>query len=101
MQIKRRITLPTGATWATETSRTTKLILHKTLILPVLVYGAEAWTLLRRDVAALRIFERKVPRKIFDPVRVGDDLRIRYNSKLYELLTDMYVVQNINIQRLR
>ena len=35
------------------------------LILPVLLYGAEAWTLLSTDAAALGIFERKVLRKIF------------------------------------
>ena len=49
----------------------------------------------------MRVFERKVLRKIFGPVRVGDDFRIGFNSELYELLNDMYVVQRINIQRLR
>ena len=34
-------------------SHTTKLILYKTLTLPVFLYGAEAWTLLRTDVAGL------------------------------------------------
>ena len=52
----------------TDLSRTTKLILYKTLILPVFLYGAEAWTLLSTDAAALRVFERKVLRKIFGPV---------------------------------
>ena len=59
------------------------------------------WTLLSTDAAALRVFERKVLRKIFVPVRVGDDYRIRFNSELYELFNDIDVVQRINIQRLR
>ena len=59
------------------------------------------WTLLSTNAAALRVFERKVLRKIFSPVRVGDDFRIRFNSELYELLNDMDVGQRINIQRLR
>ena len=50
-----------------DNCRTTKLILHKTLNLPVLLYGAEASTLLSTDAAALRVFERKVLRKIFGP----------------------------------
>ena len=77
------------------------LILYKTLILPLLLYGAEAWTLLSTDAAALRVFVRKVLRRIFGPVRVGDDFRIRFNSELYELLNDIDVMQRINIQRLR
>ena len=66
----------------------------------MLLYGSEAWTLLRTDAAALRVFEGKVLRKIIGPVRIGDDFRIRFNSELYELLNDMDVVQLINIQRL-
>ena len=62
---------------------------------------AEAWTLLSTDAAALGVFERKVLRKIFGPVRVGDDFRIGFNSELYELLNDIDVMQRINIQRLR
>ena len=64
----------------------------------MLLYDAEAWTLLSTDALAFRAFERKVLLKIFGPVRVGDDLRI--NSELYELLNDIDVVQRINIQRL-
>ena len=74
-----------------DLSRTTKLILCKALIVTVLL----------TDVTALWLFERKVLRKIFGPVCVGDNFRIRYNSELYELLNDMDVVHHINIQRLR
>ena len=88
LEIKRRITLANrcyyglnGQLSNRDLSRTTKLILYKTLILPVLLYGAEAWTLLSTDAAALRVFERKVLRKIFGPVRVGNDFRIRFNSE--------------------
>ena len=55
--------------------------------------------ILSTDVAALRVFEIKVLRKICGPRRVGDDFRIQYNSVLYEQLNDMAVVQRINIQR--
>ena len=56
-----------------DLSCTIKLILCKTLIIPVLLYGPKAWTLLSTDTAALKVFERKVLSKIFRPVRVGDD----------------------------
>ena len=75
-----------------DLSRITKLILYKTLILSVFLYGLEAWTLLSTYVTALRVFERKVLRKIFGPVGVGDDFRILFNSELHELLNDIDVV---------
>ena len=84
-----------------DISRTTKLILYKTIILPVLLYGTEAWTLCNTDATALRIFERKVLRKIFGPVRVGGDFRIRFNSELYEILNHIDAAQRIKIQQLR
>ena len=77
------------------------LLLYKALIPPVFLYGAEAWTLLSTDAAALRVVGSKVLRKIFGPMRFGDDFRIRHNSELYELLNDLDIVQHINIQRLR
>ena len=64
------------------------------------IYGAEVWTLLSTDSAALRVFERKVLRKIFGPVRVGDDFRLRNNSELYELLKGLDVMQRITIQHI-
>ena len=79
----------------------TKLILCKAVTLPVLFYVAEQWTLLSTDASALRVFERKAIRKIFDSMRVGNDFRIRYNSEIIELLNDMVVVQRFNIQQLR
>ena len=86
MEIKRRVTIANRCYFglnrqlsSRDLSRTTKLTLYKALILPVLLYGVEAWTLSSTDAAVLRVLERKVLRKIFGPVRVGDDYRIRNN----------------------
>ena len=76
LKIKRRIALVNRCYYGLnrqlinrDLSRMTKLILYKTLILHVLLYGAEAWALLSTDAAALKVFERKVLRKIFGTVR--------------------------------
>ena len=67
----------------------------------MLFYGTDEWILLNTDTAALKVFERKVLRKILGPVRVGDDSHIRFNFELYKLFNGIDVVRRINIQRMR
>jgi len=50
-------------------NRSLKLKIYKTLIRPAVTYGCEAWTLTSRNEQQLRIFERKILRKIFGPVQ--------------------------------
>jgi hypothetical protein len=43
--------------------------IHRTIILPVVLYGCETWALTLREKLKLRVFENRVPRKIFGPKR--------------------------------
>jgi hypothetical protein len=61
-------------------SRSTKMKLYRTLIRPIVTYAAETWTLNISDENALRIFERKVIRKIYGPVCEDGVWRVRSNS---------------------
>ena len=75
-------------------------MLYHTLIPSVLLYGADAWTLLSINVIALEVTIRKALRKMFGPMRVGDDLRIRTNNELYTLLNPIDVFHCSNTQRI-
>jgi hypothetical protein len=46
--------------------------IYKTLILPVVLYGCETWSLTLREEYRLRVFENRVLRKIFGPKRKED-----------------------------
>jgi hypothetical protein len=50
-------------------NRSSKLKIYKSSIRPVVTYGCEAWTLTDRDEQHLRIFKRRILRKIFGPVQ--------------------------------
>jgi hypothetical protein len=41
----------------------------RTTILPVVLYGCEAWSLTLRDERRLRVFENRVLRRVFGPKR--------------------------------
>jgi len=42
-----------------------KIKIHRTIILPVAVYGYETWSLTLREERRLRVFENRVLRRIF------------------------------------
>jgi hypothetical protein len=67
--------------------RSSKLKIYKSLIRPAVTYGCEVWTLTNRNEQYLRIFERRILRKIFGSVQNEDGLwRIRMNYELNDLI---------------
>jgi hypothetical protein len=48
-------------------SRNVKVKLYKTIILSVVLYGYETWSLTLRENHRLRVFENRVLRRIFGP----------------------------------
>jgi hypothetical protein len=48
-----------------------KVRIYKTIILPVVLYGCETWYLTVREKHKLRVFEKRVLRRIFWPRRDG------------------------------
>jgi hypothetical protein len=54
-------------------SKNTRIKIYKTIILPVVLYGCETWSLTLREEHKLRVFENRVLRRIFGPKR--DEVR--------------------------
>jgi hypothetical protein len=46
-----------------------KVKIYKTIILPVVLYGSETWSVTLREGHRLRVFENRVLRGIFGPKR--------------------------------
>ncbi|PSN34614.1 hypothetical protein C0J52_20554 [Blattella germanica] len=68
-------------------SKNIKLKIYKTVILPVILYGCETWTLTLREEKRLRVFENKVLRKIFGPKRDEEtgEWRRLHNTELKKI----------------
>ena len=50
-------------------SKNLKFKIYRTVILPVVLYGCETWSLTFRMERRLRVFENRVLRKVFGPKR--------------------------------
>jgi hypothetical protein len=50
-------------------SKYIKIRIYKTIILPVVLYGCETWSLTLMEEHRLRVFENRVLRRIFGPKR--------------------------------
>jgi hypothetical protein len=76
-------------------SRKTKLRIYKTITRPVVLYGSEAWCLTANGEKNLRIWERKVLRKIFGLICVAGYWRCRTNEEERQLYGEMDTVTEI------
>jgi hypothetical protein len=71
-------------------SKNLKIRIYKTIILPVVVYGCETWSLTLREEHKLRVFENRVLRKIFGPKR--DEVTGKWRKLLNEELLNLHQV---------
>ena len=46
-----------------------KVKIYRTIILPVVLYGSETWSLTLREERRLRVFENRALRRVFGPKR--------------------------------
>ena len=73
-----------------------KIKIYKTIILPVVLYGCETWSLTLREESKLRVFENRILGRIFGPKRVENgDCRRLHNEELHGLYRSPNIVRVI------
>jgi len=84
-------------------SKNLKIKIYRTIILPVVLYGCETWSLTLREERRLRVFENKVLRRIFGPRRdeVTGDWRRLHNEEINVLYCSLNIVRVIKSRRMR
>ncbi|KAJ4427741.1 hypothetical protein ANN_25394 [Periplaneta americana] len=109
-EIKHRINMGNACYYSVEKllsssllSKNLKVRIYKTVILPVVLYACETWTVTLREEHRLRVFENKVLRKIFGAKRdeVTGEWRKLHNTELHALHFSNDIIRNIKSRHLR
>ena len=69
-------------------SRNLKIKMYRIVILPIVLYGCETWSLTLREERKLRVFENMVLRRIFGPR--SDKVTGEWRRVHDEELNDLY-----------
>jgi hypothetical protein len=79
-------------------TKTKNITIYKTIILPVVLYGCETWSLILRKEHRLRIL-----RRIFGPKRdeVTGGWRKLHNQELHNLYSSPNITRMIKLRRMR
>jgi hypothetical protein len=79
------------------------LKIYKTIILPVVLYECQTWSLTVREAHKLRVFENRVLRRIFGPKRDGvtGGWRKLHNVELHDLYSSPSIIRIINLGKMK
>jgi hypothetical protein len=78
-------------------SQNVKVKIYKTIILPVVLYGCETWSLTLREERRLRVFENGMLKRIFGPKRdeVTGEWRMLHNGDYHNLYSSPEIIGQI------
>jgi len=74
-------------------SKNIKIKIYRIIILTVVLYGCETWSLILREQRKLRVFENMVLKRIFGPRR--DEVTGEWRRLPSEKLNDLYPLPNV------
>jgi hypothetical protein len=80
-----------------------KVKIYKTIILPVVLYRCETWSLTLREEHRVRVFENRVRRRIFGPKRdkVTGEWRNLHSEELHNLNLYPDIIRQVKSRRMR
>jgi hypothetical protein len=86
-----------------QLSRNVTVKIYKTIILPVVMYGCETWSLTLSVEHRLRVFENRVLRRIFGPKRdeVMGEWRKLHNEELHNLHSSPDIIRQVKSRQMR
>ena len=84
-------------------SKNLKIKIYRNIILPVVFYGCDTWSLTLREDRRLRVFENRVLRKVFGTKRdeVTGEWRKLHNEELNDLYSLPNIVRVVKSKRMR
>jgi hypothetical protein len=84
-------------------SRNLQVKMYSTLILPVVLYGCETWSLTLREEHRLTFFENRLLRRIFGPKRdeITGEWGKLHNGELHILYSSPDIIRQIKLRRMR
>jgi hypothetical protein len=76
---------------------------YRTIILPLVLYRRETWSLTLREEHKLRVIENRLLRKIFGPKRdeVTGECKKLHNEELRDLYSSPSIIRIIKSRRMR
>ena len=71
-------------------SKHLKTKIYKTIVLPVVLYGCETWSLILREERRLRVFENRILRQIFG-------LKRDANGECRDFIMRTFIVRTVHV----
>jgi len=77
--------------------------IYRTIILPVVLYGCETWSVSLREECRLRVFENRMLRIIFGPKKdeLTGEWRKLHNEEFNDLHSSPNIMRVIKLRRIR
>jgi hypothetical protein len=84
-------------------SKNTNIKIYRTIILSLILYGCETWSLTLKEECRLRVFENRALRKILGPKRdeVTGEWRKLHNKELSDWYSSPNIIWMIKSRRMR